>query len=314
MANVLLLAVFLLSCGFPARAQDDSIFVTAAKALERQLAENKEETGRLKNQVDRLSSMVETLLSRVDSLSAELSEEKVRSAQLEQNSSRTESTTEAPAATTAPADCSELRLSGQRTSGVYTLSSLPSGVQAYCDMDTAGGGWIVIQRRQDGSVPFNRTWEEYKQGFGNKSGEFWFGNENIHHLTSQRNFKLRVDLEDWSGNENFYEYSSFRVSGESDGYRLQIAEYSGNAGDSMEQNNGQKFSTVDRDNDADSDRSCSQEYGQGGWWFGSCGRSVLNGHYLRNCGWYCADWQGVVWYTWRRESYSLKSVSMKIRP
>ncbi|XP_035670244.1 microfibril-associated glycoprotein 4-like [Branchiostoma floridae] len=196
-------------------------------------------------------------------------------------------------------DCAAYLAAGQNTSGVYTLNVSSTSVEASCDMDN------------DGNV------EEYKLGFGNKSGEYWLGNDNIHLLTMRKNYKLRITLKDWSADTRFAEYSTFRVSGEADGYRLHISGYSGNAGDSMtgwHSLNGQSFSTVDRDNDDHGSYHCSQRYGQGGWWFRNCGYSFLNGRYLGNCGSSCPVVQGVVWYHWRGAGYSLKSVSMKIRP
>jgi hypothetical protein len=39
----------------------------------------------------------------------------------------------------------------------------------------SNGGWSVIQRRQNGSVEFYRGWDGYVDGFGNTTGEYWFG-------------------------------------------------------------------------------------------------------------------------------------------
>ena len=48
--------------------------------------------------------------------------------------------------------------------------------EGYCDAVTDGGGWLVVQRRQDGSVDFNRGWTDYnEEGFGSLTGEFWYG-------------------------------------------------------------------------------------------------------------------------------------------
>ena len=36
---------------------------------------------------------------------------------------------------------------------------------------------------------FFRGWEEYKYGFGNLTGEYWIGNENLYFLTNQGHYK-----------------------------------------------------------------------------------------------------------------------------
>ena len=55
--------------------------------------------------------------------------------------------------------------------------------------------WIVLLDRFDGSLDFNRSWDEYRNGFGNIGrGEFWLGNEKIHRLTNKFFYTLRVEV------------------------------------------------------------------------------------------------------------------------
>ena len=97
----------------------------------------------------------------------------------------------------------------------------------FCDQTTAGGGWLVFQKRLDGSVDFYRGWNEYKRGFGSLTGEFWLGLDKIHSLTTSGRYKLRVDLEDSAGNTSYAEYDSFEVSSEGEKYQLSVGSYKG---------------------------------------------------------------------------------------
>ena len=103
-----------------------------------------------------------------------------------------------------------------------------SAFDVLCDQTTAGGGWTVFQQRLDGSVDFYLNWSDYKQGFGNLSGEFWLGLEKIYRLTSHDNINtMRVDLEDFEGNTSYAEYDKFGVMSENDKYKLILGNYSG---------------------------------------------------------------------------------------
>ena len=117
-------------------------------------------------------------------------------------------------------------MDGNTTSGVYAID--PDGLGAfdvYCNQSTAGGGWAVIQRRLDGSVDFNRTWCDYKHGFGNKNGEYWLGLDKINRLTWRTKNKLRVDLDfelDQKIHHTYAEYDLFVVESELKNYSLII--------------------------------------------------------------------------------------------
>ncbi|KAK2884368.1 hypothetical protein Q8A73_020842 [Channa argus] len=209
-----------------------------------------------------------------------------------------------------PVDCSDIyHHDKSRPSGVYTIFPIgaTSAVQVYCDMNTEGGRWTVFQRRVDGSVNFYRPWDQYKLGFGNAATEYWLGLENIFHLTLRKKYELLVDMEDFSGNKAFARYTSFSIDPETYGYKLHVSGFiNGGAGDALTYHNGQKFSTFD------SSGNCAKRH-MGGFWFNSCHHANPNGVYR-----WGADgtisYVGVEWYQWKGYNYSLKKISMKIRP
>ena len=85
----------------------------------------------------------------------------------------------------------------------------------------------MFQRRQDASVDFYRVWQDYKNGFGDLNGNFWLGLDRIHRLTKSEQNILRVDLMDWTNKTAYAKYGSFSVASESDGYRLDLENFSG---------------------------------------------------------------------------------------
>ncbi|XP_030610973.1 microfibril-associated glycoprotein 4-like [Archocentrus centrarchus] len=214
-----------------------------------------------------------------------------------------------------PLDCSDIYdIDASQPSGVYTIypTGPTSAVLVFCDMESLGGQWLVFQRRMDGSVNFYRPWDQYKMGFGNAAGEYWLGLMNIAHITNTRKYELLVDMEDFDGNKVFARYSSFSIDPEYYGYKLSVSGFTdGGAGDSLSGHNGQKFSTFDKDQDS-SGLNCAKLY-LGAFWYNNCHHANPNGVYR-----WGADGTlyavGVSWYSWKGHDYSLKVISMKIRP
>ena len=111
---------------------------------------------------------------------------------------------------------------------MYTIDPDGEGAfEVFCDQKTSGGGWTVFQKRLNGSVSFYRDWDDYKRGFGNLNGEFWLGLDKIYRLTEKKRNRLRVDLEETTGNTAYAEYDMFAVTNEATKYKLSLGNYSG---------------------------------------------------------------------------------------
>ncbi|KAM4582043.1 angiopoietin-4 isoform 1-T3 [Fundulus diaphanus] len=212
-------------------------------------------------------------------------------------------------------DCADAYKAGRSASGLYHIyiGNRTEPVQVYCDMETNGGGWTVFQRRFNGSVDFQRSWREYKMGFGDVSGEHWLGNEVLYLLTSQGQYSLRVELQDWEGIFAHSQYDRFTLASERQQYRLYLRGYSGTAGrQSSLITHGAGFSTRDHDNDNCDHCKCALML-TGGWWFDACGFSNLNGIYY-TVGHNIRKLNGIKWHHFRGPSYSLRSTTMMVRP
>ncbi len=150
-------------------------------------------------------------------------------------------------------------------------------MQARCNMESGDGGWTVLLRRTPDvaeRVSFSRPWVDYENGFGNLSGEFWYGLKNMHCLTSREPMEVEVDLSKADGTKLVLSYGNFRVDGPSTSYTLHVSDKRHEGYDFLQYHNGMKFSTLDKDNDL-LGTSCSAEYNKGGNWFNACYRMHL---------------------------------------
>lgn len=167
-----------------------------------------------------------------------------------------------------------------RADEIHRYTTKSGTFERLCSFDRNGSAWTVIQSRgrllNNLSTPenFNRSWNDYKIGFGNLSGEFWYGNDLIHKLTYDDDMELKIKLEAFDGRSIEFEYEIFRVDSEENRYNLFVSGFKGvnKDLDALAYHHNQDFSTFDRQHDKsgiDDHKaccSCAKSYASG-WWF-----------------------------------------------
>ncbi|CAL4087104.1 unnamed protein product [Meganyctiphanes norvegica] len=214
-----------------------------------------------------------------------------------------------------PSDCQDLLVNGHNIDGVheiYPFSETMSSVPVWCDMAQTHGWTVLLARKsQIVQVNFQHKWGRYKSGFGRPDSEYWLGLEPLRRITKQHHQVLRVEVEDWDGQEGWAEYTDFWIEGEDQKYRLHVGNYTGNIGDALKHHNGKKFSTFDQDNDDFSSGNCAtQWHGKGGFWFGVCALTNPTGIFLEKQ----KSEMGITWQPWTNSWETLKKLVIKIRP
>ena len=280
--------------------------------------------------------------------------------QQEDQSDGVDTTTTSTVCKPLPRDCSLLP-TGSAT-GVHEIQSKVASKEkiafqietvtkneAYCDMETDGGGWTVFQRRGDFEphVDFYHDWYRYKVGFGNLTGEFWWGTEKLSQLVNDgRQYELRINLEEFNGTKTHVVYQKFKLGSECENYALNVSHINvtGDAGDCFHYvykeyknkypwisidrlppiDDNQPFSAHDRvssyliyQNKAENKtikENCAERHGAG-WWFSGkyfgCSLCNLNGVYLGNG---TNETTGINWFPLRKTFDALKKTSMMVRP
>jgi Fibrinogen beta and gamma chains, C-terminal globular domain len=138
-------------------------------------------------------------------------------------------------------------------------------------------GWLIVHElHYNVAFNWNRTWNEYKVGFGTPGTNYWFGLEKLHTLTALHPYRVRIEAHRIPHNVTVWmEMNVFAVASESQYYQLTWSGMSGSvaltssslySGDPITWHNGMVFATYDNNHNTYSPNNCPIVQG-GGWWF-----------------------------------------------
>ena len=234
-----------------------------------------------------------------------------------------------------PKDCYDLkcyRVSNAKD-GPHTIYPSRQGLASLrvsCDQETDGGGWIMYQRRVDGTVHFTRSWEEYKYGFGDhgdNTTELWLGNEYVYQLVQSygsTEWELRIEADAFDGTSCWLVASDFRMNNETLRYSIywdSVTESVVGLADDLNHHKLKPFITLDNSEWwsmmgwewSMMARECVRKY-KGGWWYVSlymCGKISLNGEYENQRG--AGDSKSIYVYHFEQQ-FALERSRMMFRP
>ena len=221
-----------------------------------------------------------------------------------------------------PKDCYDLKCyrvskakDGPHTIYPDTPDLTETGLNVSCDQETDGGGWIMYQRRLDGTVNFTRTFEEYKRHFGQHGDnmtELWLGNENVYQVLQSygtTECELRIEVDAWDEETCWLVASNFRIGDEYRNYTLDWDNVISSHPDT--ESNWDLHKLLSFRTFEDENKDCVREY-RGGWWYSGqdqCVKVYLNGRYVNEA---VTTWNSIMIFNFR--SLSLKRSRMMLRP
>ncbi|XP_043065715.1 protein scabrous-like [Drosophila bipectinata] len=135
----------------------------------------------------------------------------------------------------------------------------PFQVRCYSD-EKIGSGWMEVYWKHENSEDFNRTYEEYINGFGKLWRQKFMGLEKLHILTNWKPHEVRIGY--------LVQCKTFVVGDKSEGYMLKKIDGCIRNTEKFDLIQGTKFSTKDRDEDGNPNHHWAKEVGFG-WWVSS---------------------------------------------